>query len=159
MATNQPSIQPLHQPIERERGSGEIAGEVVINEIRVPSSGSSATNRNARATNTPRRTTPTDGRRGWSRNYNVFFPASLPPSTGSARAINVDRLEQGYTSIAESINNLAYQQRIRKRIDINKDLQHHVQMKSELQAQGADELIIATVLQTIRDLKEERVIS
>ena len=68
-------------------------------------------------------------------------------------------MEQGYTSIAESINNLAYQQRIRKRIDINKDLQHHVQMKTELQARGAEELMIATVEQTISDLQEERVMS
>ena len=54
---------------------------------------------------------------------------------------------------------MAYQQRIRKRIDINRDLQHHVQMKTELQARGADELMIATVEQTICDLQEERVMS
>lgn len=75
----------------------------------------------------------------------------------SARSINIDRMEQGYyTSIAKSINNLAYQQRIRKRIDINKDLQHQMQTRAELQRTGADDLVIAAVLQTIQDLKEER---
>ena len=64
-------------------------------------------------------------------------------------------MEQGYTTIAESINNLAYQQRIRKRIDINKDLQHHVQLRAELRASGADKLMISTVTQTIDNLQEE----
>ena len=68
-------------------------------------------------------------------------------------------MERGYTSIAESINNLAYTQRIRKRIDINRDLQHHMQLKLELQAQGGDEQMIATVSQTILDLEEERLMS
>ena len=66
-------------------------------------------------------------------------------------------MEQGYTKIAESINNLAYQQRVWKRIGINKDLQHHVQFRAELRASGADELIILTGTQTIDDLQEERV--
>ena len=153
---DEPIFNSTTAPTGRERGSGEVAGEVVINEIRVPSSDSSATNTYPRATNRQRRTAPNDGRRARARNYNALFPASLPPSTGTARSINIDRMEQGYTSIAESINNLAYQQRIRKRIDINKDLQHHVQMKTELQARGADELMIATVEQTINDLQEER---
>ena len=56
------------------------------------------------------RTGPKDGRRdtncGW--NYNMYFSPNLPPSTGSARSVNIDQMEQGYTSIAKSINNLAY---------------------------------------------------
>ena len=154
-----PTFNPTTAPTNRVRGSGEIAGEVVINEIRVASSDSSVTNRNTGSRNTPRRAAPNDNRRGRSRNFNVLFPASLPPSTASAQAINVDRLERGYTNIADSINNLSYSHRIRKRIDINRDLQHNMQLKLELQRTGGDELMIATVTQTILDLNEERATS
>lgn len=158
----EPTFNPTTAPAGRERGTGEVAGEITINEINeipVASSESSATARYPRTRGSPRRTAANDSRRGRPRNYNVLFPASLPPSTGTARSINIDRMEQGYTSIAESINNLAYQQRIRKRIDINKDLQHHVQMRFELQERGADAYMISTVSQTIKDLEEERVMS
>ena len=154
-----PTFNPTTAPTNRNRGSGEIAGEVVINEIRVASSDSSITNRNTGSRNTPRRAEPHDNRRGRSRNYNVLFPASLPQSTASAQAINVDRLERGYSNIADSINNLSYSHRIRKRIDINRDLQHNMQLKIELQRTGGDELMIATVTQTILDLNEERATS
>ena len=87
------------------------------------------------------------------------FSPSLPPSTGSVRAINLDRLEMGYTSIAESINNLAYQQRIRPCIDINRDLQEQVLSRAELMRTVANELLISTFTQTITDLEQERVMS
>ena len=100
MNSDEPTLNPTTAPTGRERGSGEVAGEIVINEIPLPSSDSSAAARYPRTTNTPRRTAPNDGRRGRGRNYNVLFPASLPPSTGTGRSINIDRMEQGYTSIA-----------------------------------------------------------
>ena len=65
-------------------------------------------------------------------------------------------MEQGYTTIAESINNLAYQQRIWKRIDVNKDLQHHVQLRAKLRASGADKLMISTDTQTTGNLQKGR---
>ena len=65
----------------------------------------------------------------------------------------------GYTEIAESINNLAYQQRIRTCIDINRDIQQYVQVKSDLQRTGAGESLIAAYLQTLSDLEEERIAS
>ena len=112
-----------------------------------------------RPNTSPRRRVTNDGSSGRGQNYNIIFHASLPPSTGTGRSINIDRMEQGYTTIAESINNLAYQQRIWKRIDVNKDLQHHVQLRAELRASGADELMISTVTQTTYDLQEERGLS
>ena len=68
-------------------------------------------------------------------------------------------MEKGYTIIVEFINNLAYQHRIRKRIDVNKDLHHHLQLRAELRASGADELMILTVTQTIDDLQAEHLLS
>ena len=79
----------------------------MIDKIRVASIDSSVTKRNARVTYTRRRAAPNDGRRGRSCNYNVLFPSSLPPFTASTQAINVNRLERGYTSIAKAITNLA----------------------------------------------------
>ena len=105
------TLNPTTAQADRERGSGEIAGDITINEISQQSSESSNTARFPRHTLPYRRTAPNDGRRGQNRarNFNMQFSPSLPPSTGSARTINLDRMEMGYTSIAESINNLAYQ--------------------------------------------------
>ena len=71
-----------------------------------------------------RRSRPNDARRGNNRgrSYNMNFAPNLPTSTGSTRLLNIDQMEQGYTSIAESINNLGYQQRIRRVVDINKEI-------------------------------------
>lgn len=121
----------------RETGTGEVAGEITINEISQGASsesnnelseGSSDRNRrqNFIGVSTPqRRQAPNDGRASRatrSRTYNVSNYPALPPSTGGHRSVNFDRLSMGYNSIADSINNLAYQQRIRNRIDINRDL-------------------------------------
>ena len=65
-------------------------------------------------------------------------------------------MEQGYSSIAESINNLAYQQRIRTRIEINRDIQQHVQVRTDLERNGADESLLEAYSDTIADLREER---
>ena len=65
-------------------------------------------------------------------------------------------MEQGYATIAESINNLAYQQRFRRVIDINNDLQRSVQLKVDLMNAGSDSLIVSQVETTITDLQQER---
>ena len=148
----------------RERGTGEIAGDIIINEISQSVSSEiniSASDRTSSINPPPfasnRRTAPNDGRRSTNRprNYNMQFAQNLPPSTGSGRSINIDRMEQGYTSIAESINNLAYQQRIRRVIDINNDLQRSVQLRVDLMSAGSDNLIVTQVEHTISDLEQE----
>ena len=152
----------------RERGTGEIAGDIIMNEIneisQIVSSemNTSASDRTSSINPPPlasnRRTAPNDGQRSTNRprNYNMQFEQNLPPSTGSERSINIDRMEQGYTSIAESINNLAYQQRIRRVIDINDDLQRSVQLRVDLMSAGSDNLIVSQVEHTISDLEQER---
>ena len=152
-------------------GSGNIASEVVINEVTQGSvsnnvSSDSSSNR-ARSTythvHTPqRRTAPNDGRNQRHqrpRHYNSSSSLHLPPSTSATRAININRLEHGYSTIAESINNLAYQQRIRTRIDINKDIQQYVQIRSDLERSGADSSVLEAYNDTISDLREERVLA
>ena len=64
-----------------------------------------------------------------------------------------------YNSITESINNLAQQQRIRNRIDINRDIQLHVQKKANLKQAVVDGAVISIQTRTIADLEEERVTS
>ena len=156
---NETILNPTTAIHGRERGSRDIAGDITINEISIASSESCSNNTARRPNNSPRRRAPNDGRSGCARNYNVIFSSSLPPSTGTGRSINIDRMEYGYRSIAESINSLAYQQRIRNSIDINKDILHHVQIKAQLKSTGADNVIQATVTQTIDDLQLERLLS
>ena len=150
----------------RKRGTGEIAGDITINEISQSISSelnTSASDRTSSINPPPfssnRRTAPNDGRRSTNcpRNYNMKFAQLLSPSTGSGRSIDIDRMEQGYTSIAESINNLAHQQRIRRVIDINNDLQQNVELRVDLQRTGSDDMIISQMSQTITDLERERV--
>ena len=71
----------------------------------------------------------------------------------------MERMEYGYNTIADSINNLAYQQRIRSRIDINRDIQQQIHMRCDLERNGASEALIASYTQTIQDLQEERVLA
>ena len=87
------------------------------------------------------------------------FTPNLPPSTRNAWSVNIDRMEQGYTSIAESINNLAYQQRIRMVVDINKDVMSNLQLKAQMELAEGDVNAIAQLTQTIDDLQQERIAS
>ena len=170
-STNEVGLNGTQAPTDRTRGTGEVAGDIVINEISQGASsesnnefseGSSENNRRQTfsAPNTPRRRhAPNDGRASRatrSRTYNVANYPSLPPSTGGHRSVNFDRLSMGYNSIADSINNLAYQQRIRNRIDINRDLTLHVEKKIALVSAGAEQSVIDIYARTIADLEEER---
>ena len=172
-ATNEIDLNSTVAPQnrERERGTGEVAGQITINEISQGASsesnndfseGSSDNNRRHTFTapNTPRRRqAPNDGRASRatrSRTYNVANYPDLLPSTGGHCSVNFDILSMGYNSIADSINNLAYQQRIRNRIDINRDLTTHVEKKTALVTAGADQRVIDVYTRTISDLEEER---
>ena len=87
-------------------------------------------------------------------NFNTYFAPKLPSSIVNARSVNIDRIDQGYTSIVELINNLAYQQMIFRVIDINKDLVHNVQLRADMQLSGGDVNVITQLDQTIDDLKD-----
>ena len=145
--TNETELNSTVAVPNRERGTGEVSGEITINEISQPVSRESnnefsegSSDRNRRQTfvgpNTPRRRqAPNYGRASRatrSRTYNVSNYPVLPPSTGGHRSVNFDRLSMGYNSISYSINSLAYQQRIRNRIYINRYLTSHVEKKLHL---------------------------
>ena len=111
------------------------------------------------AYNTPIHThsvAPNDGRRTRPRRYNIGispnFHPHLPPSTGNGCSINIDHMEHGYLSIADSINNLAYQHRIRGKMEINRDIQQQIQTRTKLERLGRSDTLIACYMQTISDL-------
>ena len=105
----------------RERGTGEVAGDITIQEATVQASSKlndeTEVLRDGIPSSTPtQRVAPNDGRRGRNtrpRNYNMLFTLHfsphLPPLTANGRSINMERMEHGYNTIANSINNLAYQ--------------------------------------------------
>ena len=155
---NYPTLITTVATLGRDRGSGEVAGEIVIIKISQTSSESnneiSEDSRERRSqqtfigmSTTNRLTAPNDGRSNRAtrrRRYNVSSYPTLPPSTGGHRSVNIDRMEMGYNSIVDSINNLAYQQHIRTRIDINLDIQVHADKKTNLMADRAHESVITT---------------
>ena len=94
-----------------------------------------------------RYTAPNDGR--YSRNqrtrhYNNSISSLLilPSSTARSNCVNVDRMESGYHYTAQSINNFAYQQLIRRRVDIMSDLLKNVERYANLKRNGVDEEVI-----------------
>lgn len=118
-----PTLNKNVAPPGRDRGTGEVAGQIVINQISQALSESnndvSKGSRNCRrqsfiGPSTPRRQPVPHNGRG-SRNiryryYNVSNYPILPPSTGRHKSIKVDQIKMGYNSIVDSIKNLAYQQ-------------------------------------------------
>ena len=164
-SNNTPTLNDSTAVSGRVRGSGEVAGEIVIEEVNIPVNQSTEQN-STQVYNTPVRTrsvAPNDGRRTRARHYNIGlspnFHPHLPPSTGNGRSINIDRMEHGYLSIADSINNLAYQHRIRGRMEINRDIQQQIRTRTELERSGASDALINSYTQTISDLQEERVLA
>ena len=82
--------------------------------------------------------------------------ASLPPSTGSFRSINIKRIERWYEFIASSILDLARQHFFREVNVINNDIIDTVQARREcVQAYGKIGLLEA-YNQKIVDLQQER---
>ena len=157
----------------RERDTGDVAGEVVIHEVTQPpqtegnntsasSSSKLLSTPNRLSRTTPcRRIAPNDGRYSrnqHSRRYNspIPFPMSLPPSTGTQSSVNIDRMEYGYQQIAQSINNLAYQQRLRRSVDISNDIVCNVEKRADLICNNADREVIDSYDLLIADLCAER---
>ena len=80
----------------------------------------------------------------------------LPPSTSGRGAIDFARMESGYTTIADSINNLAYTNCIQNVYEINADIVRQVERRSELVRDRGSVELIGTYDQTIMDLQNER---
>ena len=107
-----PRLLSTVAPPGRDRGSGDIASDVLVSEMSTTSSARSTSDRETRIDSSIRRAAaPNDGRAGRTRRLNVEFgmspSASLPPSTRNHGSVNVDRMETGYQFIAASISDLA----------------------------------------------------
>ena len=81
---------------------------------------------NVHITSPRRQKVDSDGRSGRTRRLNGEFEMipvdSLPPSTGSFRNINVERMERGYECIASSTSDLARHKFVRGVNVINNDI-------------------------------------
>ena len=183
-------------PEGRERGSGDIAGDVEINIIQQPeqriiSPNPSSTNttspssnqhrtpvrnptipnlrtpnqndraRTATRNGTTRSTAPTDGRSAnRARRNNVELGinnnAFLPPSTRNSGSINIERMERGYNVIAQSIQTLAMQGRIRRVDEIDDEIIKVIEKKVELEQNGAAPQLIQAYDRKLVGLHEQR---
>ena len=163
-STNTPTLNTTVAETGRARGSGEIAANVTINEATLPSAGPSSTppmSRVASRTTPQRRVAPNDGRNNRNTRTRHYNDSSnhlphLPPSTSGMGSVNMSRMEDGYQVIAHSINNLAYQNRIRRVADINNDLRINVEKRADLRNNGADEELLDVYTTIIADLRVER---
>ena len=100
-----------------------MAGEVVVTEMSV----STGTISSRSAATTPRvQRAVSDGRGSQYHTYNVDFSvshyASLPPSTGIFRSINVECMESRYADIASSISDMVRHGLVRAVNVINDDI-------------------------------------
>ena len=162
MSNDTPTLNGTISERGRERGSGDVAREIVIEEINLPppltqtsvsttnpsSSDNTSTYHRTPLRHKPQlRIAPHDGRvyrnqRSRHCNSSILSTPTLPSSTGMVNSVNVDRMETGYHYIAQSINNLAYQQRIGRGVDITHDILENVIRRSDMRNEGADEDVI-----------------
>ena len=81
---------------ERDRGIGKVAGEVVVSDM-IMSGVTTLSTSVGNFHRSPR--APNDGRESRSRSFNIDFgmstSASLPPSTGNFRSINMEQIDKG----------------------------------------------------------------
>jgi hypothetical protein len=148
-------------PRGRERGSGDIAGDVLVSEMSTTSSARSGSDANSGRNTSPRRgLAPNDGRASRTRQLNVEFgmspTASLPPSTGQRDSVNIDRMETGFQFIAASIRDLARSQSVRGLNAINNDIIQTTRERIGLAENGLPEMIYEAYDQKLKDLQEER---
>ena len=140
-----------------ERGSGEIASEIDVEVIDEADANASSERDIA-----PNHTNTTRGRRsrrGQTRRHNVAFGNDgwLPPaSSNQTHRMDIDRLNNGFTTIANSITALAIQQRVCRCDEINRDIITAMERKATLAAANANESTLEICDQMIADLQAER---
>ena len=94
--TGTPSLLNTVAPHERVSRTGKVAREVTVSEMSASALAASSLVGNIPMTSPICRRAANDGRSGKTRRLNVEFgmstTVSLPPSTGSFRSINVERM-------------------------------------------------------------------
>ena len=103
-----PALLTVVTPKDRERGTGEIAGEVVVSETSVSEDNNPSTT--VASPSIPTARNDGRGRSPRRRQYNVDFgisnSASLPPLTSNVWNLNVESMEKRFAGIADSIQDL-----------------------------------------------------
>ena len=122
MSENTPTLLTTVVPEGRERGTREVAGEVIVSEMSVSGGNSSLASGLS-----PRRQTATNDRksprrRAFNAAFGISHSVSLPLSTGGIRSIHVDHTERRYADIAASISDLDRQGLVRAVKVINVDI-------------------------------------
>ena len=123
------------------------------------SSDARVANENRETIDSPRRrAATTDGRSTRPRRNHVNFGLStnpcLPPSTGQWQPFDINRMESSYVAFANSINNLATHQLVRRIIDVNSDIIATLQEKNISIRNGEDSAMVSTLDEKLRDLEE-----
>ena len=103
-----------------------------------------------------RRTAASDGRSTRPRRTNIDFGLSrnslLPPSTGQWQPFDIHRMESSYVAIANSINNLAAYQLIRRPNDVNSEIIQTIQEKNVAARNGGDTALLSAFDEKLKDL-------
>ena len=153
-----PALLTTVAPQDRERGTGEIAGEVIVSEMSVSGGNSSSTNT---VSSPSRQTARNDGRSPRRRAYNVDFgisnSASLPPSTGNMRNINVENMERRFAGIASSIQDLTKHAMVRTVNVVNDDLIKAIEELDRLERLHGNVRLIEAYQEKISDLEKEKI--
>ena len=148
-----PALLTTVAPEGRERGTGEVAGEIIVSEMSVSGGTSSSASPS-------RRTAGNDGRSPRRRAYNVDFgisnSASLPPSTGGVRNMNVEGMQNRFADIASSIQDLTRHTFVRALNVINDDLIKAIGELNALESGGGSDRLMKAYTDQISDLEKEK---
>ena len=135
-----------------------MAVEVIVSEMSVSGATNSSTSVGNHSPHRP--TAPNDGRSSRRRAYNVDFgvspTASLPPSTGSLRSVDVDRMERRFNGIASSIGDLVRGNMVRSVNDINNDIIAAIKEMNTLERNNSDIRLVEAYGEKINDLQQEK---
>ena len=79
----------------------------------------------------------------------------LPPSTGQWQPFDIHRMESSYVAIANSINNLAAYQLIRRPNDVNSEIIQTIQEKNVAARNGDDAALLSAFDEKLKDSNDE----
>ena len=86
--------------------------------------------------------------------FNISTSTFLPPSTGSLRSVNVDRMERRFNDVASSIGDLVRCNMIRAVNVINDGIIAAIRTLNDLERTNADRRLVDAYTQQINDLQQ-----
>ena len=157
-----PTLLPTTRPPGTQAGPNLIA-ETVNVRTNSGSGSASSDNRNADGRSNigspSRRPLASNRPSTRPRRTNVDFGLSrnplLPPSTGQWQPFDIHRMESSYVAIANSINNLAAHQLIRRPNDVNSEIIRTIQEKNVAARNGGNNELLSAFDEKLKDLNDE----